>query len=105
MSTNVAKENSMPATARIPLQLEPSEKLAITKKARAHGVSVNDYVRSAVRSFDPESLRDEEIDSLLSQVKISTQRAEAALDDALTFIDASQKRIAEMERNAAKAHR
>jgi uncharacterized protein (DUF1778 family) len=95
----------MPATARIPLQLEPSEKQAITKKAKAQGVSVNDYVRSAVRSFDPETLRDEEIDSLLAQVESSTQRAETALDDALAYISASQKRIAAMERKAAKAHR
>ncbi len=95
----------MPATARIPLQLEPSEKQAIAKKAKAQGVSVNDYVRSAVRSFDPDTLRDGEIDSLLAQVEGSTKRAEAALDDALAFIAASQKRIEAMERKAAKGHR
>jgi hypothetical protein len=38
-------------------------------------------------------------------VASSTQRAEVALDDALAFIAASQKRIAEMERAATKAHR
>ena len=105
MSTNVVKENTMPATARIPLQLEPSEKLAIAKRAKAQGVSVNDYVRSAVRAFNPETLRDQEIDSVLAQVARSSQHAEAALDDALDFIAASQKRIAEMERKAAKAQR
>ena len=95
----------MPATARIPLQLEPSEKLAIAKKAKAQGVSVNDYVRRAVRAFNPETLRDQEIDSVIAQVASSTQRAEAALEDALAFISASQKRIAEMERKAAQARR
>ena len=90
----------MAATARISLQLEPTEKQAITKKAKALGMSVNDYVRSAVRSFNPEAVREQEVDALLAQVEKSTVRAEAALDDALAFIAASQRRIEQMERKA-----
>ena len=90
----------MAATARIPLQVEQTEKQTIANKAKSAGMSVNDYVRTAVRSFKPDVVKDKEIDALLAEVEQSVNRAESALDDALAFIAASEKRIAQMERKA-----
>lgn len=92
----------MAATARIPLQVEQTEKQAIAGKAKAVGMSVNDYVRTAIRSYNPNSVKEQEIDALLAEVNKSVTRAESALDDTLAFITASQKRIAQMERKALK---
>lgn len=92
----------MAATARIPLQVEQTEKQAIADKAKAVGMSVNDYVRTAVRSYNPNSVKEKEIDALLAEVNKSVTRAETALDDTLAFIAASQKRIAQMERKVLK---
>ena len=87
----------MAVTARIPLQLEPEEKRTVARKARALGMSVNDYVRTALRSFRPEQISGREIDHVLRQVTVSTARAERALDRALAAIAASEKRLKRME--------
>lgn len=93
----------MAVTARIPLQLEPAEKRAVARKARALGMSVNDYVRNAIRSFDPEQVQERQIDAVLRQALASTARAEKALDQALASIAASERRLKRLERNGGKA--
>ena len=42
----------MALTARIPLQLEPQEKLALGRRAKAAGITVNEYARRALRAPD-----------------------------------------------------
>ena len=73
----------MAVTARMPLQLEPAEKRNVARKAKALGMSVNDYVRTALRSFRPELVSEREIDHILRELTASTARAERALDRAL----------------------
>jgi hypothetical protein len=46
---------------------------------------------------------DAELGALADAAKAAAERAGAAIDDALGFIDASNKRIATMEAKAAKA--
>ncbi len=85
------------------MQLEPSEKRAVARKARALGVSVNDYVRNALRSFNPEQLQERQIEAVLRQALASTARAEKALDHALASIAASERRLKRLERGGRKA--
>jgi hypothetical protein len=92
----------MAVTARIPLQLEPAEKRIVARKAKALGLSVNDYVRNAIRSFQPEQLQEREIDAVLRQALASAARAEKALDQALAAIAASERRLKRLERGGRK---
>ncbi len=65
-------------------------------------MSVNDYVRTALRSFRPEEVSEREIDHMLRQVTASTTRAERALDRALAAVAASEKRLNRMESRRRK---
>ena len=87
----------MAVSASIPLQLEPAEKRNVARKAKALGMSVNDYVRTALRSFRPEQVSERQIDHMLRELTASTARAERALDRALAAAAASEKRLNRME--------
>ena len=60
-------------------------------------MSVNDYVRTALRLFEPEHFSGRDIDRVLRQLATSTARAERALDRALAAVAASEKRLNRME--------
>ena len=92
----------MAVTARMPLQLEPAEKRNVARKAKALGMSVNDYVRTALRSFRPELVSEREIDHILRELTASTARAERALDRALAAAAASEKRLNRMEQRGRR---
>lgn len=87
----------MALTARIPLQLEPEEKRALGRRAKAAGITVNEYARRALRAFDPDALVEEQVGFILKELDASTARAEKALDTALASIAASEKRLARLE--------
>ena len=87
----------MALTARIPLQLEPEEKRAVAQRAKAVHMTVNEYVRSALRAFDPEALREEHLDWLLRELDASADRVEKRLDATLAACAASRKRMARNE--------
>lgn len=90
----------MALTARIPLQLEPEEKRALGRRAKAAGITVNEYARRALRAFDPEALVEEQIAAVLKELDASTDRAERSLDAALAAIAASNKRLSRLNRSA-----
>lgn len=90
------------ATERVPVLMTPAEKKRIARKAEKAGVSVPEYLRRAAAAFSPEQDNDE-LAALLTQVERSTASASAAIDDALAYVDASNKRIAEMELAARRA--
>lgn len=90
----------MALTARIPLQLEPEEKRALGRRAKAAGITVNEYARRALRAFDPEALIEEQIAAVLKELDASTDRAERSLDAALAAIAASNKRLSRLNRSA-----
>lgn len=85
------------------MQLEPAEKRTVARKAKALGMSVNDYVRKAIRSFQPQEIQEGQVDVVLRQAVASAARAEKALDRALAAIAASERRLKRLEHGGGKA--
>lgn len=90
----------MAATERISVLVTAAEKRRIAKRAKAAGLSMGEFFRRAADAFRPAD-DDEVMERLIDQMASSTARASAALDRALAFVEASNKRIARMERVAA----
>jgi hypothetical protein len=90
----------MALTARIPLQLEPEEKRALARRAKAAGITVNEYARRALRAFNPDALVEEQIAAVLKELDASTDQAERSLDAAMASIAASNKRLSRLNRSA-----
>jgi Ribbon-helix-helix protein, copG family len=88
------------ATERIPVLVTPMEKGRIAKMAKAAGVSMGEFLRRAATSYRS-SEDDEVLLGMIDQMNKTTARTSAAIDDALTFVETSNKRIAAMERKAA----
>lgn len=91
----------MAATAveRIVVQTTAQEKRAITAKARKLGLPVSELMRRGASAYRSTS-SDEDLGILADTAKAATERAAAAIDDALLFIAASNERIAALERAA-----
>jgi len=85
------------ATERIPVLVTPMEKGQIAKMAKAAGVSMGEFLRRAASSYRS-SEDDKVLLGMIDQMNKTTARASASIDDALTFVEASNKRIAAMER-------
>ncbi len=84
------------ATARVPVLMTQAEKERIVKKAMEAGLSTGEYMRRAADSFHPGE-QDELLEGLIDQMVRATDRAEQALDDAIAFVEASNRRIRAME--------
>lgn len=83
---------------RIQVLANEQDKAIISEKAKKAGLAVGPYVRRAALEYDPEDKEHEaEIESVLERVKHLASEAEAKLDNAIEFIDASEARIAKME--------
>jgi hypothetical protein len=84
------------ATERIPVLVTASEKGRIAELAKASGLSMGEFLRRAAASFQPG--QDAAIlEGMIAQMARTTAQASAAIDDALSFVEASNKRIAKME--------
>lgn len=81
----------MAATERVVVLMEPSQKLRLTKQARAAGLSVGEYIRN--RALD----EDEILKALIAELKASTAKAITAIDETLARMDAREKARAERE--------
>ena len=92
----------MAASVRIPVRVTAAEKRRIAKMSKAAGLSMGEFFRRAAASFGP-SEDDKVLEGMIHQMNIATARASAAIDDALAFVEASNKRIARMEPKAALA--
>ncbi|MFA6314534.1 MAG: hypothetical protein WCV99_09935 [Sterolibacterium sp.] len=89
------------ATERIPVLVTASEKGQIAKMAKAAGLSMGEFLRRAAASFRPSE--DEKIlAGMIDQMNKTTAQASAAMDNAFALIEASNKRIAAMERKAVE---
>ena len=90
------------ATARVPVLMTEAEKVQIVKKAKQFGISTGEYMRRAAGSFQP-SQDDGVLEAMIDQMLKATERAENAIDEALSFVAESNERIAAMEsqRNAS----
>lgn len=88
----------MAATERIPVLVTAQEKNRIAEMAKASGLSMGEYLRRAAESFRPsESEEDKMLDGMIEQMVKTTTQASAAIDDALAFVAASNKRIAALD--------
>jgi hypothetical protein len=84
------------ATQRIPVLVTPAEKNRIAGMAKNAGLSMGEYLRRAAMAFRP--IEEEKLlEGMIDQMNETTARASAALDEALAFVEASNRRIAAME--------
>ena len=90
------------AIERIVVQATPQDKKAIAAKAKRLDLPVSELMRRGAFAYRSGEA-DAELGALADAAKAAGERAGAAIDDALGFIEASNKRIAAMEAKAAKA--
>jgi hypothetical protein len=83
------------ATERIPVLVTETQKARIAKMAKASGMTMGEFLRRAAESYTPGD-DDKLLEGLANQVIKSTVSASRAIDDALAFIAASEKRIAKL---------
>ena len=84
------------ASERIPVLVTSQEKALIAKKAQDAHMSMGEFLRRAAASFRP-SEDEKMLEGMIDQMLKTTAQASAAVDDALSFVDASNKRIAALE--------
>ena len=89
-------------TERIPVLVSVKEKHQIAKMAKEAGLSMGEYLRRAASSFRA-SGDDQVLEGMIEQMLKSTVQASAAIDDALTFVAASNRRIAKLEAQGKEA--
>jgi hypothetical protein len=92
------------AVQRIVVQTTPQDKKAIAAKAKRLDIPISELMRRGAFAYQS-SEADDGLGVLADAAKGAADRAGAAIDDALHFIDASNKRIAAMEAKSAKAIR
>jgi predicted DNA binding CopG/RHH family protein len=89
------------AVERIVVQTTVKEKRAIAAKAKRLGLPISELMRRG--AFDYNSDEDKEsLSALAEAAQGAAERAAAAIDDALAFVEASNKRIAARETKAVK---
>lgn len=84
------------ATVRITVMMTTRAKARITRKAKKAGLSLGEYFRRAAAAFPPSGVELSQ-EYLVDQLCAATDRANTAIDDALDFVNASNRRIAMME--------
>ena len=90
------------AVERIVVQATAQDKKAIAAKAKQLDLPVSELMRRGAFAYES-SASDAELGALADAAKQAADRAGAAIDDALSFIEASNQRIAAMESKAAQA--
>jgi hypothetical protein len=90
------------AVARIVVQATPQDKKAIAAKAKRLELPISELMRRGAFAYRGET-EDAEVAALADAASAAAERAGAAIDDALAFIDASNKRITRMESAANRA--
>jgi hypothetical protein len=90
------------AVQRIVVQATPQDKKAIAAKAKKLDIPISELMRRGAFAYRSNNT-DEELGVLADAAKDAADRAGAAIDDALQYIEASNKRIAAMEAKAGKA--
>ncbi len=90
------------AIERIVVQATPQDKKAIAAKAKRLAIPVSELMRRAAFAYDS-TASDAELGALADVAHGAAERACAAIDDALDFIEASNQRIAALEAAARAA--
>jgi hypothetical protein len=81
---------------RIVVQVTARDKKAISAKAKKLGLAISELMRRGATAYES-SGTNEELSVLADAAKGAAARACASIDDALRFIEASNRRIAAME--------
>jgi hypothetical protein len=89
------------AVHRIVVQATAQDKKAIVAKAKKLDLPISELMRRGAFAYESDEA-DAELTALADAAKAAAERACAAIDDALDFIEASNRRIAAMEARAAK---
>ncbi len=84
------------ATERIPVLVSSSEKSRIARMAKDSGLSMGEFLRRAAVAFRPDE-EDQILENMIVQMLKTTEQASKAIDDAIQYVEASNKRIAMME--------
>ena len=92
------------AVERIVVQATAQDKKAIAAKAKKLDLPISELMRRGAFAYES-SETDAELATLADAAKNAAERAGAAIDDALSFIEASNRRIAAMEAKASKQPR
>ena len=90
------------AVERIVVQVTAQDKRAVAAKAKKLDLPISELMRRGAFAYEA-SDADAELGALADAAKAAADRAGAAIDEGLAFIEASNKRIAAMEAKAAKA--
>jgi hypothetical protein len=90
------------AVQRIVVQTTAQDKKAIVSKAKKLDMPVSELMRRGAFAYES-SESDAELGALADAAKGAADRAGAAIEDALAFIEASNKRISAMEAKAAQS--
>jgi hypothetical protein len=88
------------AVERIVVQTTAHEKKTIVAKAKKLGLPISELMRRGATAYESAEA-DEELGTLADAAKAAAERASDSIDDTLAFIEASNRRIAAMERKAA----
>lgn len=89
------------AVQRIVVQATAQDKKAIVSKAKKLDIPVSELMRRGAFAYESNEA-DAELGALADAAKAAADRAGAAIEDALAFIEASNKRISSMEAKAAQ---
>ena len=82
------------ATERVTVLMTAAEKQALEAKAKTLGVSVGEFVRRSVETFDPETEEDlKQLAALAAELDRSNREAAAALDRALASIETTRAQL------------
>jgi hypothetical protein len=88
------------AVERIVVQATAQEKKAIVAKAKKLGLPISELMRRGASAYESAEA-DEELGALADAARAAADRASASIDETLAFIEASNERIAALERKAA----
>ena len=92
------------ATERLVVQATAQEKKAIIEKARRLGLPMSELMRRGAVAYESEQA-DEELGALADAARAAAERASESIEDALAFIEASNRRIARLEASARRSAR
>ena len=90
------------AVERIVVQATTVEKKSIAAKAKRLGLPISELMRRGASAYQADSA-DEELGAMADAATAAAHRAGLAIDDALAFVEASNRRIAALEGKVAKA--
>lgn len=92
------------AVERIVVQATAGDKRAIAAKAKRLALPISELMRRGAFAYEPKGT-DEELVALADAARAAADRSRKAIGSALAFIEASNRRIAAMEAEAAKTNK